>query len=103
MPIVQIIVYSCLATWSFGDFNPHTLNAVSAYVAKHPGVCRADDPVLLQDGVSLSECQELGPLHVMSDWQKNNPDRTYLGAPCSERQPEIVMDSVKERMSEGER
>jgi hypothetical protein len=99
MPLIVIVVYSCLASWPFDDFNPHIINAVADYVAKHPGVCRVEQPVLLNDGVSLSECQTSGPLHYMVDWQKLNPDRTYLGAPCSEHEPDIIMGPIEQQQN----
>jgi hypothetical protein len=87
-PLIAIIVYSCLASAPLDDFNPHIVGAVQAYVARHPDVCSADPPLLLERDVNFQECQSLGFLHILPDWQKGHPDRVYLGAPCSVHRPE---------------
>ena len=87
---VAIVVYSCLASAPLDDFNPHMVGAVQAYVARHPGICRSDPPLLLEREVSFEECQTQGFLHFMPGWQRDHPDRVYLGAPCFLRQPEPV-------------
>ena len=41
----QLTVFWCLALFPIDDFNPHILNADTAYVARHPGICRIEEPV----------------------------------------------------------
>jgi hypothetical protein len=53
---IAIIVYSCLATATFDDFDPHQVNAAAGYVARHPGICRQESPLILEADVSLEEC-----------------------------------------------
>lgn len=87
---VAIVVYSCLASAPFDDFNPHMVGAAQAYVARHPGICAADPPLLLEADVTVQECQSQGMLHFLPQWQSQHPDRVFLGAPCFVHQPEPV-------------
>lgn len=50
---VAIVVYSCLATAPLDDFNPHQVGAVQAYVARHPGICSVEPPLILEADVSF--------------------------------------------------
>jgi len=87
-PLIAIVVYSCLASAPLDDFNPHMVGAVQAYVARHPGICSAEPPLILEAGLTLEECQSQGFLRFMPDWITNHPDRVYLGAPCFVHRPE---------------
>ena len=88
MSSVAIVVYSCLASLSFDDFNPHQLNAAGAYVAAHPGVCEAEPPLFLGDELTLEQCRWGAMLHYMPGWIKDHPDRVWLGATCESREPD---------------
>jgi hypothetical protein len=62
---VAIIVYSCLASASLHDFNPHQINAALVYTQAHPDICRADPPVVLENDMTLEQCQSQAMLQVM--------------------------------------
>jgi hypothetical protein len=102
-PLIAIIVYSCLASAPLDDFNPHIVGAVQAYVARHPDICSADPPLLLERDTSFEECQSQGLLHILPEWQKDHPDRVYLGAPCFVHWPEpLELHALKEETSAGD-
>ena len=61
---IAIIVYSWLATATFDDFIHTRLNAGAGYVARHPGICCQESPLILED-VSLEECGPLASLLKM--------------------------------------
>jgi hypothetical protein len=87
-PLIAIVVYSCLASAPLDDFNPHMLGAVQAYVTRHPGICSAEPPLILERDITLEECQSQGFLHFMPNWIAAHQDRVYLGAPCFVHRPE---------------
>ena len=102
-PLIAIIVYSCLASAPLDDFNPHVVGAVQGYVARHPDICSADPPLLLERDTSFEECQSQGLLHILPEWQKDHPDRVYLGAPCFVHRPEpLELHALKEETSGGD-
>jgi hypothetical protein len=87
---IAIIVYSCLATATFDDFDPHQVNAAAGYVARHPGICRQESPLILETDVSLEECQSQGFLNFMPEWMQEHPDRVWLGNRCEPHQSETI-------------
>lgn len=95
---VAIVVYSCLATATFNDFNPHTLDAAKHYVASHPELCMAEPPLILDAEVTLEQCRSRAMLGFMPGWLKQHPDRVWLGARCEEHQPaDIIMGPAKDQ------
>jgi hypothetical protein len=86
VPSIAIIVYSCLSTASFDDFNHHQINAALIYVRAHPSICGADPPVVLESDMTLEQCQSRVMLQFMSGWMIEHPDQVWLGAKCENRE-----------------
>jgi hypothetical protein len=84
---VAIIVYSCLASASLDDFNPHQINAALVCTQAHPDICRADPPFVLENDMTLEQCQSQAMLQFMPGWTTEHPDRAWLGAKCENREP----------------
>jgi hypothetical protein len=99
---VAIVVYSCLATAPLDDFNPHQIGAVQSFVARHPGICSAEPPLILEADVSLEECQARGFLRFMPDWQAEHPERVYLGSPCFVHTPEPLVIHALPQSADGQ-
>lgn len=78
--MVVIVVYSCMAGFSHGGFNPHQINAADHYIDAHPGICEREPPTPVD--VSLEECQSHAFLGWLPSWGAANPDRIWLGARC---------------------
>jgi hypothetical protein len=88
---VAIVVYSCIAGASFEDFDPHRLDAAGDFVRKHPDLCQAEPPLLLDGDVSLAQCQSRAQLTFMPNWIQGHPDRVWLGARCEEHSGQDVI------------
>ena len=58
-----------------GPENPHQINAALIYTQAHPDICRADPPVVLENGMTLEQCQSQAMLQVMPGWMTEHPDR----------------------------
>ena len=84
---IAIIVYSCLASASLDDFNPHQINAAVIYTQAHPDICRADPPVVLENDMTLEQCQSQAMLQLMPGWMTEHTDRVWLGAKCENHEP----------------
>ena len=84
MPVLALIVYSCLATTNFSDFDPHQIGAARTFVVSHPDTCSTSMPIEVDDEASIEECQTQGFLHVLPQWQLMHPERVYFGASCYE-------------------
>ena len=67
---IAIVVFSCAASASFDDFNPHRLDAAKLYVIEHPEICQADPPLVLDAEVSLEQCRSRAMLNFMPGWMK---------------------------------
>jgi hypothetical protein len=88
---IAIVVFSCAASASFDDFNPHRLDAAKLYVIEHPEICQADPPLVLDAEVTLEQCRSRAMLNFMPGWMKQNPERVWLGAKCEEHKPQDVI------------
>ena len=86
-PSIAIIVYSCIASAPLDDFNPHQINAAQIYTKAHPGICRVDPPVVLENDMTLEQCQSRAMLQIMPGWITGHPDRVWLGAKCENHEP----------------
>ena len=86
-PSIAIIVYSCIASAPLDDFNPHQINAAQIYTKAHPGICRVDPPVVLENDMTLEQCQSQAMLQIMPGWMTEHPDRVWLGAKCENHEP----------------
>jgi hypothetical protein len=88
---IAIVVYSCAASASFDDFDPHRLDAAKHYVLAHPQLCQAEPPLILDAEVTLEQCRSRAMLNFMPGWLKEHPQRVWLGAKCEEHKPQDVI------------